>query len=61
MKDALLLSPQYESEFKRRHGKEPKYIPIDLKSNFNLPEGVEVKQQFSRVWTSNRKARYESR
>jgi len=53
----MLLSPQYEEEYVRRYGKQPKFIPVDFVSNHFLPRGIEVRRNYSRVWIKNAKSK----
>lgn len=56
-KEMTLLSPEYEKEYEAIYNKQPNYIPVDIKPNFGLPDGIEVKREYSRVWVRNAKAK----
>jgi len=54
-KNFVRLSPEYEDEYVRRYGRQPKYIPFDFVTNFGIPPMIKTHGDFSRVWSSNPK------
>lgn len=54
-KSYVLLSPEYEEEFQKRYGKQPRFIPTDFVSNNRLPAGINSVVEFSRKWMANPK------
>lgn len=51
----ILLTPEYEKEYERRYGKQPKFIPVDFITNSFIPPIVYSRSFMSRTWTSNPK------
>lgn len=51
----VLLTPEYEQEYKKQYGKQPKYIPTDFIHNTNIPDVIEKKAYISRLWIKNPK------
>ena len=53
----LLLNDDYLNWFVSKFKKQPQCIPTDFTPNRNLPQGVEQKEDYSRMWIQNSKAK----
>jgi len=54
-KSYVLLSPEYEEEYEKRQGRQPKYIPTDFISNKSIPVIIQSLYDYSRTWMKNPK------